>query len=143
MYVCTIVLSLHNYPNQIQLEKCSLNSNKKNTHKLKTESHCQNESTFSWAVFLSTFVLCPCHSHQHFWCPCLSLLPFILPILTLLFEIYFSWLSGCQFSFALIVLWLFSCSSMSDSLQPHGLQLARLPCPPPSPGACSNSRPLS
>ena len=32
---------------------------------------------------------------------------------------------------------------MSDSLQSHGLQHARLPCPSLSPGACSNSRPLS
>ena len=40
-------------------------------------------------------------------------------------------------------LWLFSRSVMSDSLQPHRLQPARLPCPSPSPGTCSNSRPLS
>ena len=32
---------------------------------------------------------------------------------------------------------------MSDSLWPHGLQLARLPCPSPTPGAYSNSCPLS
>ena len=32
---------------------------------------------------------------------------------------------------------------MSDSLQPHGLQHARLPCTSPTPGACSNSCPLS
>ena len=32
---------------------------------------------------------------------------------------------------------------VSDSLQPHGLQHARLLCPSPSPGACSNSCPLS
>ena len=32
---------------------------------------------------------------------------------------------------------------MSDSLRPHGLQHARLPCPSPSPGVCSNSCPLS
>ena len=32
---------------------------------------------------------------------------------------------------------------MSNSLQLHGLQHARLPCPFPSPGACSNSCPLS
>ena len=32
---------------------------------------------------------------------------------------------------------------MSNSLQPHGLQHARLPCPSLSPRACSNSRPLS
>ena len=34
-------------------------------------------------------------------------------------------------------------SVVSDSLQPHGLQHTRLPCPSPSPGACSNSCPLS
>ena len=34
-------------------------------------------------------------------------------------------------------------SVMSDSLQPHGLQHARLSCPSPTPGACSNSCPLS
>ena len=33
----------------------------------------------------------------------------------------------------------FSHSVMSDSLQPHGLQHARLPCPSPTPGAYSNS----
>ena len=33
----------------------------------------------------------------------------------------------------------FSCSVVSDSLQPHGLQHARPPCPSPTPGACSNS----
>ena len=32
---------------------------------------------------------------------------------------------------------------MLDSLWPHGLQHARLPCPSPSPGVCSNSCPLS
>ena len=37
----------------------------------------------------------------------------------------------------------FSCSVVSDSLQPHGLQHARLPCPSPAPEACSNSCPLS
>ena len=37
----------------------------------------------------------------------------------------------------------FSCSVMSDSLWPHGLQHARPPCPSPTPGACSNSCPSS
>ena len=32
---------------------------------------------------------------------------------------------------------------MSDSLQPHGLQHTRLPCPPPSPRVCWSSRPLT
>ena len=37
----------------------------------------------------------------------------------------------------------FSCSVMSDSLWPHGLQHARLPCPSPTPKTCSNSCPSS
>ena len=41
-------------------------------------------------------------------------------------------------------LWLlFSHSDMSNSLRPHGLLHARLPCPSPHPGACTNSCPLS
>ena len=38
---------------------------------------------------------------------------------------------------------LFSCSVVSNSLQPHGLQHTRIPCPSLSPGICSNSCPLS
>ena len=37
----------------------------------------------------------------------------------------------------------FSCSVMFNSLQPYRLQLTRLPCPSPIPGAYSNSCPLS
>ena len=37
----------------------------------------------------------------------------------------------------------FSCSVMSDSLRSHGLQHTRLPCPSPTPGACSDACPLS
>ena len=37
----------------------------------------------------------------------------------------------------------FSHSFLSDSLWPHGLQHARLPCLSPTPRACSNSSPLS
>ena len=37
----------------------------------------------------------------------------------------------------------FSCSVVSNSLQLHGLQHARLSCPSPTPGAYSNSCPLS
>ena len=37
----------------------------------------------------------------------------------------------------------FSCPVRSDSLQPQGLQHARLLCPTVSPGVCSNSCPLS
>ena len=37
----------------------------------------------------------------------------------------------------------FSHSVVSDTLQPHRLQHARLPCPSPAPRVCSNSCPLS
>ena len=37
----------------------------------------------------------------------------------------------------------FSCSVLSNSLRPHVLQHARLPCPSPTPRAYSNSCPLS
>ena len=37
----------------------------------------------------------------------------------------------------------FSCSVVSDSLRPHGLQHTRPPCPLPIPGVHSNSYPLS
>ena len=37
----------------------------------------------------------------------------------------------------------FSCSVLSDSLRPHGLQHARPPCPSPTPRIYSNSCPLS
>ena len=44
-----------------------------------------------------------------------------------------SWFLSIQFSHPVV----------SYSLQPHGLQHARLPFPPLSPGVCSNSCPLS
>ena len=37
----------------------------------------------------------------------------------------------------------FNCSVVSNSLWPHGLQHTGLPCPSPTPGACSNSHPSS
>ena len=40
--------------------------------------------------------------------------------------------------------WISSVHSVvSNSFEPHGLQHARLPCPSPTPGACSNSGPSS
>ena len=44
---------------------------------------------------------------------------------------------GCWESFQ------FHCLVMSDCLRYYGLQHTKLPCPSPSPGACSNSYPLS
>ena len=50
----------------------------------------------------------------------------------------------CQTHLIYIVLnLLLSCSVGSNSLWPHELQHARLPCPSLSPGVWSNSRPLS
>ena len=43
----------------------------------------------------------------------------------------------------LLELYSDSHSVVSDSLQPHELQHARLPCPSPTPRACSKSCPLS
>ena len=53
------------------------------------------------------------------------------------------------YSFAMLLEWgsmvvvFFSRSVLSDSFQPHGLQHTRLPCFPPSPGACPDSFPSS
>ena len=46
-----------------------------------------------------------------------------------------------RYSTSLII--QFSCSVMSNSLRPHELQHTRLPCPSPTPKACSNSCPAS
>ena len=43
----------------------------------------------------------------------------------------------------LLLLLFFSQQVMSDSLQPHGIQHARLPCLSPSPGVCPSSYPLN
>ena len=49
-------------------------------------------------------------------------------------------LCGMVFNYKFVVV---QCLVMSSSSWPHGLQHARLPCPSPSPGVCSNSCPLS
>ena len=51
-------------------------------------------------------------------------------------NVFLRW-NSCSF------LCCFSHSVMSDSLQPHGLQHARLPCPSLPPRVCLNSCPLS
>ena len=61
----------------------------------------------------------------------------------------FQWVSSSLWPDCHICTWLltgktissvqFSHSVVSNSLQPHGLQHARLPCPSLIPGACSNS----
>ena len=51
--------------------------------------------------------------------------------------------SSLPHDLSLALLFLFSHSVVSGSLQPQGLQHTRLPCPSLSPGVCSNSCPLS
>ena len=59
------------------------------------------------------------------------------------FKIYFWLFIIILIRFLAVTLFLFSPSVMSNSLWPHGLQHTRLPCPSTSPGASSNSSPLS
>ena len=51
----------------------------------------------------------------------------------IIYKLYVINLSSVQFSHTVV----------SDSLQLHGLQYTRLPCPSPTPRACSNSCPSS
>ena len=61
----------------------------------------------------------------------------LFPVLTLTFNTIHS---SCNTIFFEIQ---FSCSVVSDSLWPYGLQHTRLPCPSPTPRAYSNSSPSS
>ena len=60
-----------------------------------------------------------------------------------------SYIKGLPSIYKVLVKWAqfssvqFSCSVVSDSLRPHEYQHTRRPCPSPSPGVHSNSRPLS
>ena len=57
-------------------------------------------------------------------------------------QFFFLW-GGWLFFICSFLKHQFSCSFISDSLWPHGLQHTRLPCPSPTPRACSNSCPSS
>ena len=67
------------------------------------------------------------------------------PLLNLLGTCLFSaiWLPQVVDGMNATCILLLRHSVVSDPLRPHGLQLARLPCPSPSPRACSYSCPLS
>ena len=58
---------------------------------------------------------------------------FLLPVILKCILWEWVWFSSVEFSHSVV----------SDSLWPHGLQHARLPCPSPTPGVYSNSCPLS
>ena len=76
------------------------------------------------------------HTHIHMVCLNKCILNSLFYTSLLVFNDT-SWRSSC------ICLYQFSHSVMSDSLWPHGLQHARLPCPSLTLGACSDSCPSS
>ena len=54
-----------------------------------------------------------------------------------------AWLTTWNYHVTICYSVQFSCSVVSDSLQPYELQHARTPCPSPTPGVHSDSRPSS
>ena len=106
-------------------------------------------STGRWSLFISYFrqnnhslfsALVSAFAYLHYK-TCYSGLEFIFPDCILLWAGTSSYLLSCLLRFLHSV--QFSCSVVSDSLQPHGSQHARPPCPSPAPRVYSNSRPLS
>ena len=82
------------------------------------------------------------------WChPTISssVVPFCSCLLSYLFFLFPRYINNIYLIYldSYCIRWgvQFSCSVVSNYLQPHGLQYARLPCPSPAPGACSNSCP--
>ena len=67
------------------------------------------------------------------------------PALDTLCSLFFTALLAvtCRYFFQLPISVQFSHSVVSESLRPHGLQHTWLPCPSPTPRACSNSCPWS
>ena len=78
-------------------------------------------------------------SRQEYW----SRLPFPSPNRMLVPRLFLSTTILIHFRSICFLLLLFSHSVVPNSLPPHRLQHTSLPCPSPSPGACSNSCPLS
>ena len=79
-------------------------------------------------------------NHLILCCP-LLLLPSVFPSIRVFSSesaLHIRWPKYLELSSAVL-----SHSVMSNSLQPHGLQHTRPLCPLPSPGACSNSCPMS
>ena len=82
-------------------------------------------------------------------CVCVCLNPLWNNANTFLLNIENKWEQVVSFMSHLLCIFFqfssvqFSCSVVSDSLRPHELQHARPPCPSPTPGVHSNSRPLN
>ena len=83
-------------------------------------------------------------NHLILCCPPI-LLPLIFPSIRVFSNesaLQIKWPNYWSFS-SRLQLFQFNYSVLSYSLKPHEMQHARLPCPSPTPGACSNSCPLS
>ena len=90
-------------------------------------------SNFSNTVFWKDYPF-PC------WIALMNMANWYFTKLCLSLCVFSSWLNTTLSRFSSVQ---FSCSVVSDSLQPHGLQHTRPPCPTPTPGVYSNSCPLS
>ena len=92
--------------------------------------------THSLSVTITHHHLCRCLGLAHYWAISLLLPVTIFPSNSTSFLKHYSFFEP-QPSVQ------FSCSVVSDSLRPHESQHARPPCPSPSPGGHSDSRPSS
>ena len=83
----------------------------------------------------------------YFFIVCMCIYHIVNIIAKFFWSLRFMYVNAYHSSFSnfnLFTIWVsvqFSRSVVSDSLQPHGLQQARLPCPSPTLGAYSNSCP--
>ena len=79
---------------------------------------------------------------RHLTKMCIFYSVYLIFYISSIFRIFFNWsivALQCCVNFSVH----FSCSVMSDSLQPHGLQDSRLVCPSPTPRAYSDSTYMS
>ena len=126
-----------------------------NLPRIKRMPHCffqWNHGIFRLSKYLSKIQQYPEHTH------------YLVPLSTFLYIVYKNqsfyiskmikrpsniiYLCVCMYVYICLCVSLymsvqFSCSVMSDSLRPHELQHSRPPCPSPTPGVHSDSRPLS
>ena len=116
-------------------------------------------SGFPVLHYLSEFA--QIHVHWCHWCPLMSMMPSYHLILSSPFlfmpsifpsirvfssesALHIRWPKYWSFSFSISLSKesvQFNLVTQSNSLQPHGLQHTRLPCPSPTPRTCSNSCP--
>ena len=96
--------------------------------------------TFHWKLWSQVFVYRQSEI-DHIFPNLHAPLPFSVPYwINVIYLMLYLPRAGRHLPITWNLLLLFSCSVVSDSFWPHGLQHARLPCPSPSPGVCSNSR---